>query len=398
MYFLTCKKFNFIQYVIVLVSFSALICLCSQLPAHSVNNVEHWPSGLAQREHSFNKIGAAIAREPGFPLNGTDAQKGQYLFSRWPDVVEHYGLTAGTGSRPSDITVGTLRLFDGVDVDGNASLKSALGRGNCAEFTYAFQDVLKGAGVESHAMFADNDANQGISDDFTGTDTALYIEDKRSDGTVVRRVFDAFRLTYEHQQMGESYADAVKQFGDAPMTDADVLPRDAKGRGTWLGDMTKKFVKDALTQSVLPPNMKSKSLTSAQALGWRAVLGRWSTPSGTEILIRGENGKLEGLYVKVSAKGRVQGLPDNGYVFLNGTAKAGPPVTLESNSAYIYKQKCDCPSLAPFNKCQMQIAFNTIKGTATFKKKAPLYSLTKCRWALGSPWDIETFTAKKVEE
>src|SRR5437867_2199801 len=90
----------------------ALVVFVCCRSANSADNTEHWPSELSQRTHAFSNLGAAIAREKGFPVTGTEVEKANYMFSRWPDVVEHYGLTAGTGSRPSDLTIWALRKFD----------------------------------------------------------------------------------------------------------------------------------------------------------------------------------------------------------------------------------------------------------------------------------------------
>ncbi len=375
----------------------ALLMVVAVPQAHSQKN-SHWPTELTMRDHSFLTIGKAIADEPGFPLNGNEIQKANYVYSRLPQVVDYYGLTAGTGSRVSDWTVGGLRMFDGLDVEGSASLKSTLGRGNCAEFTFMFQDILKGAGVQGHVMYADNDPKKGFSQHFTGTDTALYVEERGPDGTVVCRVFDAFRATYHHQRDGKSWKETISEWGDQPMRPSDRLKRDPGDLETWLEVLEKKFVKGQQTQEVLPSNRKTPQGSANIDQVLKQVLGLWQSPAGAQLLLRGTNGQIEAMYVKLTAKQRVQGMPDNAYYFRNGTLKLGPPLALVSNNGYNYAQS-DCNKrLSPFTKCETRITFRPGLDSATFTRRAPSYWKKDCRWAPGEAWYSEEWKGVKVKE
>lgn len=376
----------------------ALCLMVNVLPSCQAASHSQWPTELTMRDHSFKKIGAAIANEPGFPSNGSEAEKATYIYSRLPQVVDYYGLTAGTGSRASDLTVGGLRMFDGVDVEQVASLKSAFGRGNCAEFTFMFQDILTGAGVQGHVIYADNDPNPGYSQNFTGTDTALYVDETGPNGVVVRRVFDAFRAVYHHQKDGKSWKEAIGEWGDQPMTSNDRLSRDPAHLDSWLETLEKKYVKGQETETVLPPNRKAPATTANVEAVLKKVLGLWQSPDGAQLLLRGTNGQIEAMYVKLSPKQRVQGMPDNAYYFRNGTLKLGPPLKIVSSNGFNYAQ-ADCNQrLAPFTKCDCQVSFVPSLDSAIFSRRAPQYWKKDCRWAAGEAWYTEQWKGVRVKE
>jgi hypothetical protein len=354
-----------------------------------------WPTHLSLREHSFFKIGEALADEPGFPLNGTEVQKADYIFSRLPKVVDHYGLTAGTGGVISGGAVGGLRMFDGLDVESNASLKSALALGNCSEFTFMFQDLLKGAKVQGHVIYGDDDQEKGYSKGFTGTDTALYVDEVGPDGVVVRRVFDAFRATYHHQE-GKPWKETLAEWGNRPMTRQDKLSRDPKDEKSWLEHLGKSYAKDQQTEDLVPANTKAPKSKADVDSVLKNILGLWQTPKGAQILIRGTNGSIEGVYVKRTPQQRVQGMPDNAFYFRNGTLKLGPPLVLESKNGWNYPQISCNKSLQPFTKCDARITFTPALTSARFSRRAPQYWTKPCQWALGEQWYTEEWQGTKV--
>jgi len=357
----------------------------------------NWPSHLSLREHSFLKIGQAIANEPGFPIHGTEVQKADYMFSRLPKVVEHYGLTAGTGSKLSDWTVGGLRMFDGLDAEGSASMKSSLGIGNCSEFTFMFQDMLKGTGVAGHVIYADDDPNKGYSSGFTGTDTALYVNEVGPDGVIVRRVFDAFRATHHHQGQNKPWKDMLEEWGNRPMTNADRLGRDPAGLTSWLNHLEKGYVKAQDTEELVPVNEKTSKPKADINNVLKDVLGLWQSPKGAQLLLRGTNGNIEAIYVKRTAQQRVQGMPDNAFYFRSGTLKLGPPVVIESKNGWNYPQT-DCKSMAPFTKCDTRVSFTTAFKSAKFTRRAPAYWKKPCQWATGEDWYTEDWQGVKVQQ
>lgn len=249
-----------------------------------------WPQDLSG-PNAFQDLGVAISREPGFPRRGTDIQKASYVFDRMREAVSQYGLRAAQASGTDDVRVaagrpeiakpaGTLagaavgaklgtpggligvgagavlggaagyfagdRLSGGDDPENNGGFKRS-GLGNCGEFSYAFQSVLGGAGVDATVIYADSQANPGASKTNAGTDTALYVSQQLPKGERLpgnppqsRRVFDWYRDTL-HRQRGDS----DRSWMNVPMTPADRRKSEAD-TDTWLQVLlpAKTYVKD----------------------------------------------------------------------------------------------------------------------------------------------------------
>jgi len=210
----------------------------------------HWPESISG-ENGFYDLGQAITKDPGFPSRGSDVEKARFAMSRLPEIAKKYGLDAGSGGKVSDSYVGLYRKF-GSDPEGADGLKGALGWGNCGEWTYAFQQVLAGVGVQSKPVFADKEGGAGHSGGFTGTDTTLYVEERTPGGAISRRVFDAFRAAY-HGTDYQPARQSVDNWKDVPLTDNDRLPRD-RGGSSWQNQIGgKPFIKDAGNQTELSP-------------------------------------------------------------------------------------------------------------------------------------------------
>lgn len=219
--------------------------------ARFAEGTSHWPGSISGQT-AFQDLGRAITKDPGFPSKGSEVEKARFVFSRLPEIAKQYGLDAGSGGKLSDSVIGLSRWW-GSDPEGADSLKGCTGWGNCGEWSYAFQEILGGAGVTSKVVYADEKGGTGHSDKFTGTDTTVIVEARTPDGAISRRVFDPFRAAY-HGSGSQPTAGSVAEWGDRPLTQNDKLPTDA-GRQTWQ-DMIggKPFIKDATSQAELPPH------------------------------------------------------------------------------------------------------------------------------------------------
>jgi hypothetical protein len=115
-----------------------------------------WPSSISG-ENGFLNLGKTIKNEPGFPVTGSDLKKARYVFSRLPEIVSTYGLKAGSGYPLSNIVIGLSRLYSWAfpDPENADALKGYFGWGNCGEWSYAFSEMLAGAGVLNRVAYGD---------------------------------------------------------------------------------------------------------------------------------------------------------------------------------------------------------------------------------------------------
>jgi tetratricopeptide (TPR) repeat protein len=194
-----------------------------------------WPATI-NTSNAFEDIGRAIAKEPDFPKDGTDASKARYVFSRLPDMAKAYKLS--TSNVVSHVLVGFGRKS--TDTEGTETLKKS-GLGSCAEWSYALQAILSGVGVNSKVIYADS-FQSFTAPSFVGNDTALMIEEHGPNGKISRRIFDPF-----HAASDGFSADSVTKWSDRPLTDYDRW-KDEKPGHSWQSDMskywTKPYVKD----------------------------------------------------------------------------------------------------------------------------------------------------------
>lgn len=137
--------------------------------------------------------------------------------------------------------------------------------------------------------------------------------------------------------------------------------------------------------------------TDAERTSWARVLGLWGVNYGSQLLIRGTNGKLEGVIVKLSPKQQDLGMPEPSYLFRNGTAKIGPPLSITSDNGYGYAVKSQCPSLAPYTQGQVKLTFNASRKFGTVVKRVPRFYPDKCKWVTNRPWSVEQYQITKLE-
>jgi hypothetical protein len=211
----------------------------------------HWPASISGPT-GFQDLGKAITKDPGFPAKGSEAEKARFVFSKLPEIARTYDFEAGSGGLMSNTVIGVCRMKG--DPEGADSLKGWSGWGNCGEWSYAFSEILGGAGVESRVAYGDKKGGTGYSAGHGGTDTMVIVEERTPDGAISRRVFDPFRAAF-HGTDDRPTAGTVAAWSDRPLTDNDKLPRDA-GQTSWQSDprINKPFIKDATSQSPLPPH------------------------------------------------------------------------------------------------------------------------------------------------
>ena len=153
-----------------------------------------WPTSVSGPT-GFADLGKAMSEDPGFPHGGSDVQKAEFIFLHMGVVANKYGLKAGSGAGPRAWVIRVDRNF--TDPENADSLKGCTGYGNCGEWSYAFSEILGGAGVVSRPVFAAKTCTRDAKDDkFTDTDTTVIVEEVLPNGTVSRRVFDTFRAAY----------------------------------------------------------------------------------------------------------------------------------------------------------------------------------------------------------
>jgi|GEM_PF-6515450 len=228
----------------------ALLVAALPAPARASGVPASWPPTIATSS-GFKNVGQAIAQEPGFPKDGSPIDKANYIFSRMSAVATSYNLKAGSGW-PIDSAI--IQFYRTIETDPEAAgpLKGGYGHGNCAEWSYAFSEILGGAGVVSQVMFGDNSNSQGHSLAFWGTDTALFVTETLPDGNTSRRVFDVFQAAFNSGSHQPTSA-TLQTWGNLPMSDADVTANDrAEGRKSWLSRVGKKYAKDGNTENLLP--------------------------------------------------------------------------------------------------------------------------------------------------
>lgn len=204
-----------------------------------------WPATISGQS-GFNDLGKVIMREPGFPASGSPVEKARYVFSRMADAASTYGLKSGSGGIVSNTVIGLYRLTN--DPEGAECLKGAVGWGNCGEWSYAFSEILDGAGVVSRVAFGDSAGGAGASMGFGGTDTMVIVEERSPDGKLSRRVFDAFRAAFESGKE-QPTAESLKDWGDLPLTDGDRWQDETTT--SWQSVLGKPFIKDAVTEQVI---------------------------------------------------------------------------------------------------------------------------------------------------
>jgi hypothetical protein len=357
---------------------------------------DHWPATVYGGS-AFADIGKAIALEPDFPTHGTELDKARYAYSRLPEIQKKYNLEAGTGTKVSDATVWLGRKGDFRDPEDVNALKS-LSKGNCAEWSEAFQMVLHGVGVNSTVIYADKSAEPGYSGGFTGTDTSLMVEEVLPDGRKVRRVFDAFRAVYHAQEDGTPIEEMLKEFGDVPMEELDRLPRDKDRKLTWRENLQKPFVKAQQTEALLPPTTTIRIPKTTVATVIPHLVGKWRSEAGSIFFIYEENNMLTARIVKPSARSHAMGIPDGAYLFRNGILSIAPPVTIKSKNAYNFAAKSDCESLAPYTAALATAQLHQNMDILSVEVKAPQYYPKGCRWAPQQPWALEKLTLTKIPE
>lgn len=254
----------------------------------------HWPAEISGPE-AFRALGTAIATEKRFKSKFCDIERAQYVFDRMRKAAAVYQLRVNRDSvegttqglyRPDYLgqAGGSLTgIFAGAkigapfglpgaaigivvggvggyllgekageqyeasfgDPENCGSLKQGLGsRGNCGEWSYAFQSVLTGAGMgQTEAVYATPDPTPDAppastrlekSSDYTGTDTALLITDAYAEATRtvnVKRIFDIFRQLLHNE---ENDPNIVSDWANCPPTDGEVN-RSFGPQKSWLG-------------------------------------------------------------------------------------------------------------------------------------------------------------------
>ncbi len=341
-----------------------------------------WPNTLLGAD-TFARLGKAISHEPNFPFGGSDIEKANYYMSRLPDIVDKYNLVTGTGTKASDWIVGAQRQLDGLDPEGTASLKGT-GRGNCAEFSMFFQDVLRGGGVDSQVFFGDKIGTPGThAPGFDGTDTAIYLNETLPDGTVVRRVFDPFRATYHHFQEKLPWSKTIPRWSNRPMTAADKIPGDTE---LWLHQVLppKFFVKDQ-NEIPLKPTTPANTTKVKLAQNYIGVYEKQGDPS-FRLRTYEDAGGLGAKWIKHPwAQGKS--------VFINAKRKAGTG-NFSTKEAFAYGG-CDCPNMTR-QTCSAEINFFGGGKRFSFRARVMQYwsstatSHIPCTWA--------TDQARKAEE
>lgn len=359
-------------------------------------DTSHWPNHI-HGGTAFADIGKAIANEPDFPTHGTDVEKAKYAFSRLPEIESKYGLVAGTGGKWSDLVVGAGRKGDFRDPESVNSLK-AFGRGNCAEWSMAFQEVLRGVGVNSTVIYGDYSSEPGFSDGFTGTDTALYVDEVGPDGRKVRRVFDPFRAVYHAQKDGKTVSSQLDRWGDQPLSASDRLGRDKSEDDPWQDYIQKPFVKAAATEQVLPPTTKVRISNTPPSKAVERLIGKWQSQKGTVMFLYKEGSTLTARMVRRSPKLIAYGVPDGSYMFRNGVINIGPPVSIRSTNGYCYAAKSDCAQLGPYTQCVITANVDKTFERIQMSAKNPRYSEKKCRWVTSAAWSTENSTWTKIAE
>lgn len=228
-----------------------LLAFAFEAMGRPAEGTSHWPASISGAT-GFQDLGKAITNDPGFPAKGTDVEKARFVFSKLPEIAKKYDLEAGSGMPLSQAVIGLGRF--GSDPEDAGSLKGCTGWGNCGEWSYAFSEVLGGAGVQSRVAYGDKSGGTGASLAHGGTDTMVIIEERTPDGAISRRVFDPFRAAF-HGEDAKPTAGTVAVWTDRPLTDKDKLPRDAD-RTSWQSDprIKKPFIKDATSESPLPPH------------------------------------------------------------------------------------------------------------------------------------------------
>jgi len=211
-----------------------------------------WPTSISD-QNGFSNLGKAIQNEPGFPAKGSDVEKARYIFSRMDEAATVYGLKSGSGGVISNTVIGLYRL--GNDPEGAECLKGAVGWGNCGEWSYAFSEILGGAGVTNRVAFGDSSGGAGASLGFGGTDTMVVVEERSPDGKLSRRVFDVFRAAF-HSGQNQPTAASLKEWGDLPLTDNDRWKDETTV--VWQGKVGKPFVKDAATEKIIELTLSSR--------------------------------------------------------------------------------------------------------------------------------------------
>lgn len=273
---------------------------------------KHWPSEIKGPE-AFRALGKAIAAEKRFKSKFCDIERAQYVFDRVRKAAAVYQLRANTdfsaptqakdrpdfaGGQAGFITGGITgaklawpagplvavgaALAGGVvgavagsmageaydkkygDPENAGSLKGGPGaRGNCGEWSYAFQSVLIGAGMpQAQVVYGTNDPTPGQPPSFTkgtmsfgGTDTAVLLRDTypAAHGVVnAERIFDMFRQMFEVSQNDPARA---SEWANLPPTVSQVN-RSFGPQRYWLGGVvmvddkgqpigiTKKYIKN----------------------------------------------------------------------------------------------------------------------------------------------------------
>jgi hypothetical protein len=192
-----------------------LVCLT---PSSGCGAPQYWPIDLSA-DTGFNDLGQAIKKEPGFPRHESDIEKARYVFSRMAEVASRYGLESGTGGFMSNTMIGLGRFrFDPENAD---CLKTNVAWGNCGEWSYAFSEILSGAGVSANTVaYGDKAGGSGRSLGFGGTDTMVIVEERAPDGRTSRRVFDPFRAAF-HSGTHQPTPETLAEWGDIPLTDYD---------------------------------------------------------------------------------------------------------------------------------------------------------------------------------
>jgi hypothetical protein len=355
---------------------------------------------------AFKDIGKALSGEPDFPHRGTDSEKASYLMKRIPDIVSKYGLRAGADFPRSFYTgpiVALGRLHDPVDAEDVAALKK-FGWGNCAEFSEAFQEMMKGAGMpNSTVVYADNKGGEGYSPGFGGTDTAVMLEEPGPNGKLVRRIFDPFRAIFHSSELinPPTLEESIKQWSDLPMSPSDVRNGDKeRGLKPWQTRLGKDFVKAQGSEFALPPpanNPKAWTADERSKARLAAIIpGLWASKNGCQILIQGTDGSYTAQNVKRSARQRVMGVPENSTYFTGGKITKWEPLTMESKGCWTFVQQGDCPHLAPFTRGEVTFTFQ-LTNIANSRSRVPQYYSSKCIWAVNQPWSVDTSVWTKIK-
>jgi hypothetical protein len=225
-----------------------LVGLCAQ----SATANDGWPDQIGGKDGFFN-LGRAMQHMPGYPAKGSDIEKARFVAAKMGAVAQKYNLKPGTWH---NATLAISRYCGKKDPEGAGPLKTEK-VGNCGEWSFAFYNILQGAGLKSGSQvifgvkaipFTSTPVPYGEKF-FWGADTAVIVEEADAQGRRSRRVFDIFNAARNGRD-GIPTDASLKDWSDKPLTESDRWADESEA--SWssrLGDAT---VKSGDTQELIP--------------------------------------------------------------------------------------------------------------------------------------------------